>query len=260
MEDFIINAILATIGISIIAGSLGCFIIWRRLAYFSDSISHSALLGISLGIVSGLNIHFGLILVSTLFAFFIVILQKKSVLPSDAILGILSHIALSIGIVVLGFVSNANTDYFGLLFGDILTVSNSDIIWIYLVLVIIISLLYVFWEQFLLLSLNPDLAVAEGLNYNLYQLLFMLMIAITVAVLVQIAGVLLTSSLLIMPPVIAKTFAKTPFQMIFIAVLFAMLAVMLGIFFSTLFDIATGPAIVIVLGSLFTLSQLLIRK
>ena len=101
MEDFILRAILAAIGISIIAGSLGCFVIWKRMSYFSESISHSALLGVSLGIASGLGIHFGLVLVGTLFALLIVVLQERKFLSNDAILGIFSHIALSLGIVVL---------------------------------------------------------------------------------------------------------------------------------------------------------------
>jgi zinc transport system permease protein len=115
MEDFIFRALLAAIGISIIAGSLGCFVIWRRMSYFSESISHSALLGVSLGLVSGLDIHIGLIVVGVLFATLIVALQQKDFLSNDAILGIFSHIALSLGIVVLALVGGTNTDYFSLL-------------------------------------------------------------------------------------------------------------------------------------------------
>jgi len=140
MEDFILRAVLAAIGISIIAGSLGCFVIWKRMSYFSESISHSALLGVSLGLASGLGIHFGLVLVGTLFALLIVVLQERKFLSNDAILGIFSHIALSLGIVVLALVGGPNMDYFSLLFGDILSITNRDIIWVYSVLIVIVAL------------------------------------------------------------------------------------------------------------------------
>jgi len=260
MEDFILRAILAAIGISIIAGSLGCFVIWKRMSYFSESISHSALLGVSLGIASGIGIHFGLVLVGTLFALLIVVLQERKFLSNDAILGIFSHIALSLGIVVLALVGGANMDYFSLLFGDILSITNRDIVWVYSVLIVIVALLSIFWQRLLLLTLNEDLAKAEGVKHTFYQLLFMLMIALAVSVSVQIVGVLLITSLLIIPPAIAKVFARTPSQMVFKSILVSILAVIIGLSGSMYYDLATGPAIVIALGILFVLSQLVASK
>ena len=260
MEDFILRAVLAAIGISIIAGSLGCFVIWKRMSYFSESISHSALLGVSLGLASGLGIHFGLVLVGTLFALLIVVLQERKFLSNDAILGIFSHIALSLGIVVLALVGGANMDYFSLLFGDILSITNRDIVWVYSVLIVIVALLSIFWQRLLLLTLNEDLAKAEGIKHTFYQLLFMLMIALAVSVSVQIVGVLLITSLLIIPPAIAKVFARTPSQMVFKSILVSILAVIIGLSGSMYYDLATGPAIVIALGILFVLSQLVASK
>ncbi|SFV81593.1 Zinc ABC transporter, inner membrane permease protein ZnuB [hydrothermal vent metagenome] len=260
MEDFILRAVLAAIGISIIAGSLGCFVIWKRMSYFSESISHSALLGVSLGLASGLGIHFGLVLVGTLFALLIVVLQERKFLSNDAILGIFSHIALSLGIVVLALVGGANMDYFSLLFGDILSITNRDIVWVYSVLIVIVALLSIFWQRLLLLTLNEDLAKAEGIKHTFYQLLFMLMIALAVSVSVQIVGVLLITSLLIIPPAIAKVFARTPSQMVFKSILVSILAVIIGLSGSMYYDLATGPAIVIALGILFVLSQFFASK
>jgi zinc transport system permease protein len=141
VEDFIFRAILAAVGISIIAGSLGCFVIWKRMSYFSESISHSALLGVSLGLVSGLGLHFGLIIVGGIFAILIVVLQQRNFLSNDAILGIFSHISLSLGVVILALVGNANTDYLSLLFGDILSITSQDVVWIYAVLALVGTLL-----------------------------------------------------------------------------------------------------------------------
>ncbi|RUA06266.1 MAG: hypothetical protein DSY43_02585 [Gammaproteobacteria bacterium] len=257
MEGFILRAVLAAVGISIIAGSLGCFVIWKRMSYFSDSISHSALLGVSLGLVSGLGLHFGLIVVGITFAILIVILQQRQFLSNDAILGIFSHISLSLGIVILALVGGANTDYFSLLFGDILSISNQDIIWIYAILILVGTLLITFWQRLLLLTLNEDLGVASGLNKILYQILFMLMIALTVSVSVQIVGVLLITSLLIIPPAIARVFSNNPAQMVLFSILTSIIAVIIGLSGSMYYDIATGPTIVIALGALFITSQVL---
>lgn len=259
MEDFIIRAILAALGIAVIAGSLGCFVIWKRMSYFSESISHSALLGVALGLSSGLGIHVGLIVVGVIFALLIVLLQQRQFLSNDTILGIFSHIALSLGIVVLALVGG-NIDYFSLLFGDILFVTNQDIGWIYLVLILIVGLLSFFWQRLLLLTLNEELGKAEGIKQSFYQLLFMLMIALAVSVSVQIVGVLLITSLLIIPPAIAKAFARSPAEMLLRSVLVSILAVLIGLSASMMYDVAVGPMIVIVLGALFVLSQLFTNK
>ncbi len=260
MDDFILRALIAALGISIIAGSLGCFVIWKRMSYFSESISHSALLGVSLGLASGLGIHIGLVVVGAIFASLIVILQQRQFLSNDAILGIFSHLALSLGIVVLSLVDGSNTDYFSLLFGDILSISNQDIVWIYAVLIVVVGLLVIFWQRLLLLTLNEELAVAQGLSRTAYQLLFMLMIALTVSVSVQIVGVLLITSLLIIPPAVARMFARTSESMALQSIAVSILAVFMGLSASMFYDLATGPMIVIALGILFVISQLLPRR
>ena len=257
MEDFISRALISSLAVAIIDGSLGCFVIWKRLSYFSDSISHSALLGVGLGIISGLGINFGLIIVGIIFAVLVVFLQNRGMLSNDAILGIFSHIALSIGIVVLGFVGDPNTDYFAYLFGDILSITVSDIYWIFVVLAIVLVLLFIYWKKLLLLTLNEELATAEGLNKIFYELLFMFLIALAVTVSVRIVGVLLITSLLIIPPAIARVFSRSPLSMIFGSIVVSVITVIIGLYASIGFDIATGPAIVITLGFFFIFSQLM---
>ena len=260
MEDFIYRALLASFGVSVIAGSLGCFVIWKRLSYFSDSISHSALLGVALGLATGLGINFGLVLVGALFSILIVILQQKDFWSSDAVLGIFSHVSLSLGIVVLGFIGDQNTDYFSYLFGDILSITTRDIYWIFFVMFIVIFLLVVNWKKLLLLTLNEELAKAEGINKIFYELLFMLLIALAVSVSVQIVGVLLITSLLIIPPAIARLFSSSPVRMIISSIIVSVASVLLGLYISMVFDVATGPAIVITLGALFFTGQLIPSK
>ena len=260
MDDFIYRALMASIGVSVIAGSLGCFVIWKRLSYFSDSISHSALLGVALGLATGLGINFGLVIVGGLFAILIVILQQKDFWSSDAVLGIFSHISLSLGIVVLGFIGDQNTDYFSYLFGDILSITSKDIYWIFSVMIVVVFLLVFNWKRLLLLTLNEELAKAEGLNKTFYELLFMFLIALAVSVSVQIVGVLLITSLLIIPPAIARIFSNSPVTMIFSSMLVSIFAVILGLYSSIALDLATGPAIVITLGVLFFIGQFIPTK
>ena len=260
MEDFIYRALLASFGVSVIAGSLGCFVIWKRLSYFSDSISHSALLGVALGLATGIGINFGLVLVGALFSVLIVILQQKDFWSSDAVLGIFSHVSLSLGIVLLGFIGNQNTDYFSYLFGDILSITTQDIYWIFCVMVIVIFLLVLNWKKLLLLTLNEELATAEGINKIFYELLFMMLIALAVSVSVQIVGVLLITSLLIIPPAIARVFSSSPIKMVLNSVLVSVLSVLFGLYTSMIFDVATGPSIVITLGILFFIVQLIPSK
>lgn len=260
MEDFIIRALLAAAGIATITGSLGCFVIWKRMSYFSESISHSALLGISLGLASGVGIHIGLLTVGIVLAILIVIMQQRNILSSDAILGIFSHISLSLGIIILTFMGNFNTDYFSLLFGDILSITNQDIILIYTILIFIGIVFSIFWQRLILLTLNEELGVASGLNRLAYQLLFMLTIVFTVSISVQIIGVLLITSLLIIPPATAKVFSTNPAQMLLLSIIISIIAIILGMLGSTIYDTATGPTIVVVLGVLFALSQIVPSK
>jgi len=257
MDDFIYRALIASIGVSIIAGSLGCFVIWKRLSYFSDSISHSALLGVALGLATGVGINFGLVIVGGLFATLIVFLQQKDFWSNDAVLGIFSHISLSLGIVVLGVIGDQNTDYFSYLFGDILSITSKDIYWIFSVMVSVVFLLVINWKKLLLLTLNEELAKAEGINKTFYELLFMFLIALAVSVSVQIVGVLLITSLLIIPPAIARVFSNSPISMIFNSMIISIVSVLLGLYSSIIFDLATGPAIVITLGVFFFIAQFL---
>jgi zinc transport system permease protein len=199
----------------------------------------------------------GLVIVGGLFATLIVMLQQKDFWSNDAVLGIFSHVSLALGIVVLGFIGNQNTDFFAYLFGDILSITLRDIFWIILVLFIVLLILISNWKKLLLLTLNEELAIAEGINKLFYDLLFMFLIALAVSVSVQIVGVLLITSLLIIPPAIARVFAKSPTVMIFISMVISILSVLIGLYLSIDFDIATGPTIVITLGFLFFLAQFL---
>ena len=132
LDDFFIRALLAGIGVAFVTGPLGCFVIWRRLSYFGDTLAHSALLGVTLAFTMEFNIALSVFVISSMIALILIQLQKRTNLPGDALLGLLAHSSLAVGLVVIGFLTFIRFDIMGLLFGDILAVSVNDllIIWI----------------------------------------------------------------------------------------------------------------------------------
>ena len=117
-DDFFIRALIAGIGVALVTGPLGCFVVWRRLSYFGDTLSHSALLGVTIAYSFELNIAVSVFLVSSIIALFLIQLQKKTNLPGDALLGLLAHSSLAVGLVVIGFLAFIRFDIMGLLFGE----------------------------------------------------------------------------------------------------------------------------------------------
>jgi zinc transport system permease protein len=210
MDDFLLRAFAAGIGVSLVAGALGCFVVWRRMAYFGDALSHSALLGVTLGLVLGLDLNLGIIAACTLFALLLVALQRQQTLAGDTLLGILAHSALALGLVAIAVFDTPRVDLLAYLFGDILAVGRHDLYWIYgggtLVLVGLAGL----WRWLLALSVDEDLARVEGVPVGAVRLALMLLIAIVIAAAVKIVGVLLITSLLIIPAATARRFARSP--------------------------------------------------
>ena len=132
LDDFFIRALVAGLGVAIVTGPLGCFVVWRRLSYFGDTLAHSALLGVTMAYSFQFNIALSVFIISSIIAIILIQLQKKTNLPGDALLGLLAHSSLAVGLVVIGFLTFIRFDIMGLLFGDILAVTAQDIfiIWI----------------------------------------------------------------------------------------------------------------------------------
>ena len=259
LDGFLIKAVIAGIGIALITGMAGCFVVWRRMAYFGDSLAHSALLGIALGIGLGIGVSVGIILVSATFASLLFWLEHRGILATDTLLGILAHAALSSGIVVMSF-QEVPIDLHSFLFGDILTVTTQEIGFIYGGGAIIIGILIRYWNQLVMMTLSPDLARAEGVSTVMMQVLFLAILTLVVATSVRMVGVLLITSMLIIPAATARLFAPSPGHMAAYAALTGMLSVMMGIWFSLETDAPTGPAIVCSLAVLFAISALLRQR
>lgn len=253
MDDFVIRALAAGIGIALVAGPLGCFMVWRRMAYFSDSLAHSALLGIALGLALGIQFNLAVALVCAVFAILLVWMQQRNILPMDSVFAILAHASLSIGIIVIGLLEKT-PDLHSYLFGDILIVDLMDVLWVLGGSFIVLVLLWINWSPLVLMTIQEDLAKAEGVNTFRKNLLLVFLMTIVVAISIQIVGVLLITALLIIPAATARQFANSPQSMALFAAGLGSAGVALGIFASLHYDIIAGPGIVTSLAAIFVVS------
>ena len=252
-DDFFTRALVAGIGLAFVAGPLGCFIVWRRMSYFGDTMAHSALLGVALSLVLEINVTLGVFIIAAAVAGALLLLQRRNTLSTDALLGILSHSALAIGLVV-AFLSGIRVDLMGFLFGDILAVSVIDIVVIYLGGAVILGVLVAMWRPLLAATVNAELAEAEGMRPEVTRVVFMLLLASVIAIAMKIVGVLLITALLIIPAATARRISVTPEQMAVVSAFAGALAVTGGLFGSLRFDTPSGPSIVVAALALFLIS------
>jgi zinc transport system permease protein len=255
LDDFFFRAILAGLGVALVAGPLGCFIVWRRLAYFGDTQAHAALLGVALALLLEINVTLAVFAVSALISLALLALQKRATLSSDALLGLLSHASLAIGLVALAFMTWVRVDLMGLLFGDILAVSKTDIAVIWTGGLLVLAVLAVIWRPLFAATVNTELAEAEGMHPDRVNLVFMILMATVIAISMKIVGVLLITAMLIIPAATARRFATGPEQMAVLASFAGMAAVVLGLEASLAWDTPSGPTIVVAALVLFVLAM-----
>ncbi len=254
LDDFFVRAILAGIGLAIAAGPLGCFIVWRRMAYFGDTMAHSALLGVVLAYMFEINLMAGVFVISALVSVALIALQSRGALPSDALLGILSHSTLALGLVILAFMTWVRVDILGYLFGDILAVSRLDLAVIYGGGIFVLAAIALLWRSLLAGTVNTELAEAEGLKPEAAKFAFMLALALVIAIAMKVVGIILITALLIIPAATARRFAPTPELMAVLASIFGIVAVVSGLYGSLQFDTPSGPSIVVASFILFLFS------
>ncbi len=245
MPDFLLYAISVGVGIAFIAGPLGAFAVWRKLSYFGDTLAHSALIGIALGLFLEINITVSITLACSLIAIILVALEHNNNLSADTLLGVLSHGSLALGLVCVSLYSDTRINLYGYLFGDFLTVELKEVAMIYVAIVAIAVPLFVFWKSMLMISVDEDLAQVEGINVIRIKLLLMLMIACIIALAMKIVGIMLITALLIIPAATARRFARSPESMAVLASVIGILSVIFGLYSSYFWDIPAGPAVVL---------------
>lgn len=257
MDDFLLRALLGGFGVALVAGPFGSFVVWRRLAYFGDTLAHSALLGVAVGFLLHLNLTLGIVVICQLLAILLFFGQRQRQLASDTLLGILAHGALSLGLVALAFMTDLRIDLMAYLFGDILAITTTDLWWIFGGGGLALAGLLTIWRPLLAITIHEDLARVDGFAVDRVNLAFLGLIALAVALMMKVVGMLLVTSLLIIPAATARRFAPNPEFMAILASMIGCSAVGGGLYGSFLWDTPTGPSIVVAACGLFVISFML---
>ena len=260
LDDFFVRALLVGIGMALVTGPLGCFVVWRRLSFFGDTLAHSALLGVTLSYTTEINMALSVFVISSIVALILLKLQKKTNLPADALLGLLAHSSLAIGLVVIGLLATIRFDLMGLLFGDILAVNVNDIavVWIGGAIILIVS--KIIWKPLFASTVNYELAEAEGLNPDRAKAVFTILMAAIIAISIKMIGLLLITGMLIIPAAMARNISTSPQGMVFFSIVGGLLSVIIGLFSSLKFNTPSGPSIIAASLLLFILSLFYIRQ
>jgi zinc transport system permease protein len=254
MPEFLTLALLGGLAVALVAGPLGSFAVWRRMAYFGDTLAHSALLGITFGLLLDINLNIAVALGCLMLALILVALQQNRFLATDTLLGILSHSTLALGLVCISYFSNTRIDLLAYLFGDILAVSHADVASIWAIALVVIATLVAIWRPLLAITVHEELAQVEGVPVTAVRTALMLLMALVIAIAMKIVGVLLITALLIIPAAASRRLTQTPEHMAIVASLLGMLAVISGLTASYYWDSPAGPAIVLSATLLFALT------
>lgn len=254
MPDFLIYALLAGCAVALVAGPLGTLVVWQRLAYFGDTLAHSALLGAALGLLLQINPWWTIGAGSLVIGAVLALTQGQSEHASDSLLGVISHGSLALGLVALSLTGGARIDLNAYLFGDLLAVTGADLALIAGLAGLLLIALVLYWDRLLAITVHAELAAVEGLPIRRLRLLQMTMMALLIAVAMKVIGVLLVTALLIIPANIARPWSRTPEQMAVYAALGGLIAVSAGLGLSLWLDTPTGASIVVCAVAAFTLS------
>ena len=259
-DDFFIRALIAGVGIALVTGPLGCFIIWRRLCFFGDTLAHAALLGVTMAVFFEINIAFSVFLISSVVALILLKLQQTTKLPGDALLGLLAHSSLAVGLVVIGFLTSIRFDIMGLLFGDILAVNQNDLLLIWIGGALILLILKFIWRPLFASTVNYELAEAEGMKPDKFNAIFTVLMAAVIAISIKIVGLLLITGMLIMPAAMGRNLSNNPQQMVILSVIAGLLSVIIGLFSSLQFNTPSGPSIITAALILFCFTLIKFKK
>ena len=244
LDHFLINTCLGSIGLAILATPLGCFIVWRRMAFFGDTISHSALLGIALGIFLKIDTFVTILIVSMLIALLLLWTEKFKTIQTDTYLSIASHTSLSLGLILIYILEPGQINLMNFLIGDILSLTRMDLTFIFTACIVSSVIMYKIWHKLIAITLSEEIAQAENIPLYRYKIILLTLLVLMIAFAVKIVGILLITALLVIPVSAARPLSRSPEQMLGFAMLISLFAISLGITGSYYYDTPTGPTIV----------------
>lgn len=255
LDDFLMRALVAGMGVALAAAPLGCFVVWRRMAYFGDATAHASILGVALALTFNISIFAGVLAVALIMAVTVSSLNGRG-FSTDTLLGVMAHSSLAFGLVAVSFLPEVRVDLMSYLFGDILAVSKTDVGVIWIGALLVLALLWWRWSSLLTATLNPDLAYASHISPKREQLVLSLALAMVVAVAIKVVGVLLIAAMLLVPAATARPLARTPERMAMLAVCVALASILVGLFAAYQLDSPAGPTIVCTAALMFVVSNI----
>lgn len=253
LDSFLIRAALAGIGVALAAAPLGCFVVWRRMAYFGDATAHASILGVALALAFSMSVFGGALVAALGMAVAVSTLHGRGH-AMDTVLGVLAHASLAVGLVAISFVSGVQVDLMAYLFGDILAVSKGDLAVIWGGAALVLGLVAWRWQGLLTATISPGLAHAAGIDPKREQLVLTLALAVVVAVAIKVVGALLIAAMLIIPAAAARPLTSTPERMGAVAMAIGAVAALGGLWLSYRMDTPTGPTIVCVAAGVFAVT------
>jgi zinc transport system permease protein len=242
-EPLFIKALIAGIGVAIATAPIGVFILWKKMAYFSDAISHSAIFGLAIATIVAVSPMYGILLCAVIFCFLIFMIEKQKLYSIDSIIGITSATLLSLGMILLVFYPS-DIELEEYLFGEMLNIENYHLAIIYAASCLVVLAISLWFKKLLLSAINVDLAKISGIKVEKLELKFLLLTALIVACLVKIVGIFLITSMMILPAAIARNFSKTPINMLFLSLAFSIVSILGGLFIASLWNLPSSPAII----------------
>lgn len=249
IDPFLLRALGAGLGLAVVAAPLGCVVVWRRMAYFGETIATAGLLGIAAGVALHADLTLAVVVTALLVAGALTALGRQTAVPADSLLGLLHHTALAAGVIATASLKTPGVDLTGYLFGDVLAVSNADLVAIGFGGAAVLAALAVLWEPVIRLSVHEEMATAEGIPTERIKLAVTVLIAVTVALAMKVAGALLAIAFLVVPAVAARPLARSTRSMALIAATIAAASVVAGLALSATSDVPAGPAIVLVMSA-----------
>ncbi len=255
MEPFFIRALLAGLGLAAMAAPLGCFLVWQRMAFFGETVAQASLIGVALGLALKIDVTLAVLAASVIVAVVLIGLERQRAVPVDTLLSLLAHSALAFGVLATALAKGRSADLMGYLFGDILAVTREDLGWLALSGALVALVLSRLWRPMLSLAVHEELAAAEGVDRQRVRAIFMLLLAVVIAMAMKIVGVLLTVAFLIIPAAAARPLSTNPERMVWLAALIGATGVAAGLMLSLTVDTPGGPTIVCVL-SLIALASI----
>ena len=242
LDHFMVRAVCSSLLLCALCGPMGCLVLWQRLGFLGDTLAHATLFGVCIAALSHLSPLLCVLVVTIVLALLLARFRDRAHMAMSTLLAIVAQSALALGVIGLSITperSNMTT----FLFGDLLALSNKDILTLLVLVPVGLIVIKLLWIRLLKITLSEDIAASDGLNINFIRTAFMVTLALTVAIASQLVGILMVTSLMVLPAAAARVITKTPESMAVAATLIAMVGAIFGLYCSWMVNIPTTPMI-----------------